>query len=83
MFVNFERWQNRAALNGHLHAPRMQELVPQLPELMDSSIEDGIRFLQPFRPARQSHPRGSVNLMFTGHTLRDRLDVCRLEGPGV
>jgi hypothetical protein len=30
----------------------MQELVPELLELMDGTIEDGIRFLQPFRPAR-------------------------------
>jgi quinol monooxygenase YgiN len=52
VFVIFERWENRAALDGHLHAPRMQELVPRLLELMDGGIEDGIRFLQPFRPAR-------------------------------
>jgi hypothetical protein len=38
--------------DGHLHAPRMQELVPRLLELMEGGIEDGIRFLQPFRPAR-------------------------------
>jgi hypothetical protein len=30
----------------------MQELVPELLELMDGVIEDGIRFLRPFRPAR-------------------------------
>jgi hypothetical protein len=41
-----------AALDGHLHAPRMQELVPEQLDLMDGTIEDGIRFLQPFRPAR-------------------------------
>jgi len=52
VFVIFERWDNHAALDGHLHAPRMQELVPRLLDLMDGSIEDGIRFLQPFRPAR-------------------------------
>ncbi|MEW1824749.1 putative quinol monooxygenase [Streptomyces sp. NPDC088196] len=51
-FVIFERWESREALDGHLHAPRMQELVPRLLELMDGAIEDGIRFLQPFRPAR-------------------------------
>jgi quinol monooxygenase YgiN len=51
-FVIFERWESRAALDGHLHAPRMQELVPELLELMEGGIEDGIRFLQPFRPAR-------------------------------
>lgn len=51
-FVIFERWESREALDGHLHAPRMQELVPQLLALMDGGIEDGIRFLQPFRPAR-------------------------------
>jgi quinol monooxygenase YgiN len=51
-FVIFERWESREALDGHLHAPRMQDLVPQLLELMDGGIEDGIRFLQSFRPAR-------------------------------
>ncbi|WP_405947907.1 antibiotic biosynthesis monooxygenase [Streptomyces prunicolor] len=51
-FVVFERWESREALEGHLHAPRMQDLVPQLLELMDGGIEDGIRFLRPFRPAR-------------------------------
>jgi len=52
VFIIFERWENRAALDGHLHAPRMQELVPELLELMDGTIEDGIRFLHPFRPVR-------------------------------
>jgi quinol monooxygenase YgiN len=51
-FVIFERWESRGALDGHLNAPRMQELVPELLELMDGVIEDGIRFLRPFRPAR-------------------------------
>ena len=51
-FVVFERWESRAALEGHLGAPRMQELVPRLLELMDGTVEDGIRFLQPFRPER-------------------------------
>lgn len=51
-FVIFERWESREALDGHLRAPRMQDLVPRLLELMDGGIEDGIRFLQPFRPAR-------------------------------
>jgi quinol monooxygenase YgiN len=39
-FMIFERWQTREALEGHLQAPRMQELVPQL---MDGTVEDGIR----------------------------------------
>jgi len=51
-FVIFERWESREALEGHLHAPRMRDLVPRLLELMDGGIEDGIRFLRPFRPAR-------------------------------
>jgi hypothetical protein len=29
----------------------MQELVPQMLELIDGSIEDGITLLHPFRPA--------------------------------
>jgi hypothetical protein len=29
----------------------MRELVPQMLELIDGSIEDGIRLLRPFRPA--------------------------------
>ena len=52
VFIIFERWETREALDGHLRAPRMPELVPQLLELMDGTVEDGIRFLQPFRPAR-------------------------------
>jgi quinol monooxygenase YgiN len=51
-FVVFERWESREALERHLGAPRMQELVPRLLELMDGTVEDGIRFLQPFRPER-------------------------------
>ncbi|GAA3231479.1 putative quinol monooxygenase [Streptomyces thermocoprophilus] len=47
-FVIHERWETRA----HLAAPRMRELVPQMLELIDGSIEDGIRLLRPFRPAR-------------------------------
>ncbi|MDI6029149.1 putative quinol monooxygenase [Corticibacterium sp. UT-5YL-CI-8] len=50
-FVIYERWVSREALDAHLHAPRMQELVPQLLELMEGSIEAGIRLLRPFRPA--------------------------------
>jgi quinol monooxygenase YgiN len=52
VFVIFERWESREAFEGHLHALRMQDLVPRLLELMEGSIEDGIRFLRPFRPAR-------------------------------
>lgn len=50
-FVIYERWISREALDAHLHAPRMQELVPQLLELMEGSIESGIRLLRPFRSA--------------------------------
>lgn len=49
-FVVYERWISREALDAHLHAPRMQELVPQLLALMEGSIEGGIRLLQPLRP---------------------------------
>ncbi|MFB7252632.1 putative quinol monooxygenase [Streptomyces nojiriensis] len=44
-FVIFERRESREALEGHLQAPRMQDLVPKLLELMDGSVEDGIRSL--------------------------------------
>lgn len=50
-FVIYERWETRAHLDAHLGAPRMQELVPQMLELIEGSIEDGIRLLRPFRPA--------------------------------
>ncbi|WAL63415.1 putative quinol monooxygenase [Amycolatopsis cynarae] len=50
-FVIYERWETRAHLDSHLAAPRMLELVPQMLELIDGSIEDGIRLLRPFRPA--------------------------------
>ncbi|MTD55553.1 putative quinol monooxygenase [Amycolatopsis pithecellobii] len=51
-FVIYERWENREYLDAHLGAPRMRELVPQMLELIEGSIEDGIRLLQPFRPAQ-------------------------------
>ncbi|CAL9379161.1 putative quinol monooxygenase [Streptomyces werraensis] len=50
-FVIYERWETRAHLDAHLAAPRMRELVPRMLELIDGSIEDGIRLLRPFRPA--------------------------------
>jgi quinol monooxygenase YgiN len=49
-FVVLERWETRDALYRHLNAPRMTELVPRLLELMEGTVEDGVRFLHPFRP---------------------------------
>jgi quinol monooxygenase YgiN len=49
-FVIYERWETRDHLDAHLSAPRMQELVPTMLELIDGSIEDGITLLRPFRP---------------------------------
>ncbi|ONI61097.1 antibiotic biosynthesis monooxygenase [Leifsonia sp. ALI-44-B] len=49
-FVIYERWETREHLDAHLSAPRMQELVPQMLDLIDGSIEDGITLLRPFRP---------------------------------
>ncbi|WP_231887476.1 putative quinol monooxygenase [Paenibacillus jamilae] len=51
-FIIYERWEDQDALDRHLNAPRMQKLVPQLLELMEGSIEEGIRLLKPFRPAQ-------------------------------
>jgi quinol monooxygenase YgiN len=51
VFIAYERWVSRAALNGHLHAPRMKEMVPRLLTLMEGSIEDGMRIIQRMRPA--------------------------------
>jgi quinol monooxygenase YgiN len=50
-FIIYERWVSRDALDGHLSAPRVRDLVPRLLELMEGSIDDGIRILRPFRPA--------------------------------
>ena len=50
-FVIFERWISKRHLDAHLGAARMQDLVPQLLELMQGSIEGGIRLLKAFRPS--------------------------------
>lgn len=50
-FVIYERWESREHLDAHLGAPRMQKLVPEMLELIEGSIEDGITILRPFRPA--------------------------------
>jgi quinol monooxygenase YgiN len=49
-FLIYERWESRGHLDAHLGAPRMKDLVPQMLELIDGSIEDGITLLRPFRP---------------------------------
>jgi quinol monooxygenase YgiN len=49
VFVIYERWETREHLEAHLSAPRMQDLVPQMLELIAGSIEDGITLLRPFR----------------------------------
>jgi len=51
LFVIYERWETIEMLHAHLGAPRMQELVPQMLELIEGSIEDGISLLRPFRPS--------------------------------
>jgi quinol monooxygenase YgiN len=51
-FVIYERWESRDHLDAHLNAPRMTELVPQMLELIQGSIEDGITLLRSFRPAQ-------------------------------
>lgn len=50
-FVAYERWESRAALDGHLNGARMQERGAELLQLMEGSIESGLRILHPFRPA--------------------------------
>jgi quinol monooxygenase YgiN len=52
VFIAYERWISSAALENHLRAPRMTELVPQLLELMQGSIEDGMRLIRPIRPVK-------------------------------
>lgn len=49
-FVIYERWETREHLDSHLGAPRMQDLVPVMLDLIDGSIEEGITILRPFRP---------------------------------
>ncbi|UOB18655.1 putative quinol monooxygenase [Abyssalbus ytuae] len=51
-FIIFERWESKTALEEHLTCNRMKEKAPQLLELMEGSIEEGIRLLQPFRPEK-------------------------------
>ncbi|UGU15469.1 antibiotic biosynthesis monooxygenase [Sinomicrobium kalidii] len=50
IFIILEKWESKAALEGHLNCDRMKEKAPQLLEMMEGSIEDGIRLLQSFRP---------------------------------
>ena len=50
LFVIYERWESRAHLDAHLGAPRMVALVPEMLELIEGSVEDGISLLRPFRP---------------------------------
>ena len=49
-FIAYERWEDQAALDGHLNGPRMLTKGAELRELMDGSIEEGLRILRPFRP---------------------------------
>ena len=51
-FIILERWVSMDALQGHLNSPRVKEKGPELIEMMEGSIEDGIRFLNSFRPAQ-------------------------------
>ncbi|MDV3455417.1 putative quinol monooxygenase [Sphingomonas sp. HF-S4] len=50
VFIAYERWVSRDALNKHLTAPRMSEMAPRLLTLMQGSIEDGMRILHAIRP---------------------------------
>ncbi|WP_331272319.1 putative quinol monooxygenase [Motilibacter aurantiacus] len=49
-FVISEGWERRALLEAHPGAPRMAALVPEMRELVDGFIQDGVRLLNPFRP---------------------------------
>lgn len=49
-FIIYERWTSKEALDAHLNAPRMQELSPRFSEMIEGSIETGIRLLNPLRP---------------------------------
>ncbi|MGI4821653.1 MAG: putative quinol monooxygenase [Janthinobacterium lividum] len=51
-FIIWERWENKAALDRHYSSAQMIEKIPQMMELIEGSIEAGIRFLNPFRPAQ-------------------------------
>lgn len=51
-YIILERWVNQAALDRHLSGARMVDKAPHLLKLMEGSIEEGIRLLQPFRPAQ-------------------------------
>jgi quinol monooxygenase YgiN len=52
VFIAYERWVSRDALDKHLHAPRMREMVPRLLALMEGSVEDGMRIIHRIRPDR-------------------------------
>jgi hypothetical protein len=43
IFLIYERWETREHLDAHLSAPRMQDLVPQMLDLIDGSKGDFIR----------------------------------------
>lgn len=51
VFIAWELWVSQAALEAHLKTPPLQNFARRAPELMESSLESGLRLLHPLRPS--------------------------------
>lgn len=50
VFIAYERWVSQAALNAHLKTAPLQNFARRAPELMEGTLESGLRLLHPLRP---------------------------------
>lgn len=49
-FIAYERWVSQQALDIHLKTAPLQNFAQRAPELMQGTLESGLRLLHPLRP---------------------------------